>query len=161
MDKCVRLAPLCFLLELTTNHVCDWLLLLFFALLCSALLCSCAVRMSQVSCGLCSDPTAEADPDKVTRYWKEEFDALYAETMAHDGGGHRGSDTRDRHHMLIIIINDWLTQYTCCAEVPPPKRAGVWRRNRFTIAAVLLLSAASWAIMHSVAARPMSSTASH
>ena len=40
----------------------------------------------QVSCGLCSDPSAEPEPDKVTRYWKEEFDALYDEVMAFDGG---------------------------------------------------------------------------
>lgn len=39
-----------------------------------------------MSCGLCSDPSAEAHPEKVTRYWKEEFDALYEEVMAHEGG---------------------------------------------------------------------------
>ena len=40
----------------------------------------------QVSCGLCSDPSAEDEPEKVTRYWKEEFEALYAEAMAFEGG---------------------------------------------------------------------------
>jgi hypothetical protein len=40
----------------------------------------------QVSCSLCADTSAEGSPEKVTRYWKEEFDALYDETMAFEGG---------------------------------------------------------------------------
>lgn len=65
----------------------------------------------QVSCGLCSDPSAEAEPEKVTRYWKQEFDALYAETMAHEGGecGYRtnpsGTDWpgSEAHYMCSLL----------------------------------------------------------
>lgn len=39
----------------------------------------------QVSCGICCDPSTEKNPSKVTKYWKEEFESLYAEVMAIEG----------------------------------------------------------------------------
>ena len=40
----------------------------------------------QVALGVCCDTTGEKHPERVTKYWKEEFDALYAEVMTEDKG---------------------------------------------------------------------------